>query len=173
MEFERIVEPTYLEGVRRHGRQRNRGKVRATSQIGQFLAALDAEPNQWMILKRKPRTEENHRKIMVQIQSERISLENRYLDYEWDNGVDENGWYIAGRKRPRPRERDVAVWFEEHETAIREALLAQMHTHSLFLSTSITENNQEAVQMHVEAISGIKKALDWMEKGTNDIQNDC
>lgn len=167
MEFERISEPTYLEGVRKHGRQKNRGVPQRNSQIRLFLAALDAEPNQWMIFKRKPRTEENHRKVMVQIQSERISLENRHPDYDWEQGVDESGWYIAARRRPRPRAREAAAWIEEHATVIHQALLGQMQWHSALLSTSITNNDEEGVKMHVEAIGGIKKAIDWITEGGN------
>lgn len=167
MEFERIAEPTYLEGVRKHGRQKNRGVAQRNSRIRWFLAALDAEPNQWMILKRKPRTEENHRKVMVSIQAERISLENRHPDYDWEQGVDEGGWYIAARRRPRPRTREAAAWIEEHSAVIHQALLGHMQSHSALLSTSITDNDEEGVKTHVEAISKIKNAIDWITKGNN------
>jgi len=165
VQFERINEPSYIEGFRKHGRQKNRGKPQRGSRMAQFLEALDAEPNQWMIYKRIPANPQNGREPMVQIQSFRIQLENRYPAYDFDHGVDEQGWYCAGRARPRPRAHGAEQWAEEHWTTIREGLKSQLHYHSLLLSTEITANNEAGVTMHVEAISEIKKALDWMENG--------
>lgn len=165
MEYERISQPSRADTERaRTGRQKNYGKAQKNSAVGQFLRAVDEEPNQWMVLKRRPLDEGSNLTNLKAMLAQRIHLERRYLHHEWEVGSDNAGLYIAARTRARARASGAEAWLEENWQPVFNGLNDHLRYLVALLSTAVTDNQMDAVHRLVDEINKLKEAIKWMEE---------